>query len=770
MTFVVITFLNRQTHFSGLAFICINLYMALHFSLHIKSALLFVSSLVCFSLTAQTKILSDHANAADSSFVKTNTIVAADSLDRRAVHLEIDHLQTQIIKTIKIKLTGKPIAQPPVSEHISDTVITVIDAAQQNIETNLSLKQSEKLSGLKGWKLLLNGVLYAVSTGELSAEKIPHLFQCYQSTLQSIAEGNSILPIIQQNELTFGRIILKAIQQENTIGLTESKYYVVSETLELNPHNFFPVLFDFPNVACADSLLKIAARKLPEDLYTFSQASNSLLGKRIANSNDSLVKLIRYISSFPAGRQYFPFLDELYHKKISIDDIKKVTEAKNRTDYYKLLVKTQISYKERLHLKDTAIAYETTWDKLSNIALNDYVYMVNGQHEYPDNIRLKVLENLTAPELYYICIAGVNDLYTSSFLKIYDKIFELQQTKGSYHLLETVQFDYYKRFIKMAGTFNTLDNFLSRMKKDDGDSVIKSFVNGLDIDNNFEDAVDVADSYASIKNERLRKFILNEIKTKLPVTNQPGNLSTPGIYEVLYDLFLSLDTANHINLSALLGIPPVYRINNNELKNDSGKIIIQQFFYGDDDGKYSYSIFYKTYHNANWKISSNKYWIKCVSQCGVPVEIYANLPLDDNSNQDLQAQQKLSDYLKEMDIQPAVIIHRGHSYHVKNTLRFLTPESKLVFLGSCGGYTNLRKVFAISPLAHLITTKQEGTGTINQPMLDYITSLLRNNSNLDWPEIWQVLANRFHNNARFDDYVPPHQNLGAILMMAYYKQ
>ncbi|MEO6233294.1 MAG: hypothetical protein ABJB11_04905 [Ferruginibacter sp.] len=752
--------------------------MTFSFFLYIKSGvffkqlpLLFFTCFIYFSTTAQTKSLPGNTKTADASLVKTVSIINADSSERSAVHLQIDQLQANILKIIKAKLTGKSSLHQSDSGQISGAVITIIDSVQQSIEISLALKASEKLLQLTGWKLLLDGTLYAVSTVELAPEKVPLLFNCYQSTLDAVAAGNSILQIIKANSLTFGRIILKAIHQENAIGLNEGKYYVVSKTLELNPSNFFPVFFDFSNVAGADSLLKIAARKLPEDLYTFSQAKNSLLGKRISNSTDSLVKLISYIASFSAGRQYFPFLDELYHKKITIDEIKKVAESNNRTDYYKLLVKTQISYKERLHLNDTAIAYKATWEKLSSIALNDYVYEVNGQHEFPDKIRLKVLESLTAPELYYLCIAGVNDLYTSSFLKIYDKIFELQQAKGSYHLFETVHFDYYKRFIKMAGTFNTLDNFLSRMKKNEADSVIKSFVNGLDIDNNFEDAVDVADSYASIKNEQLRTFILNEIKTKLPVNEQPANNSAPGIYEVLYDLFLSLDTTNHINLSALLGIPPVYRINNDELKNDSGKIIIQQFFYGDDDGKYSYSIFFKTYGNPNWKITSNKYWIKCASQRGtVPVEIYANLPLDDNSNQDLRAQQKLSDYLKENNLQPSVIIHRGHSYHVKNTLKFLTPESKLIFLGSCGGYTNLKKVFAISPMAHLVTTKQEGTGTINQPMLDYITVLLRNNQNLDWPEIWQILAQRFKTNSRFDDYVPPHQNLGAILMMAYYKQ
>ncbi|CAN5464668.1 hypothetical protein BH11BAC3_BH11BAC3_27670 [soil metagenome] len=746
----------------------LNINAALFFK---QLPLLFITSFIYFSTTAQTKTLPGNTKNADTVFPKTVSLGNSDSLERSAVHLEIDQLQANILKIIKAKLTGKSSLHQSGTAQISGAVITIIDSIQQSIETSLALKASEKLLYFTGWKRLLDGTLYAVSTGELEPGKIPMLFNCYQSTLDSVATGNSILPIIKANSLTLGGIILKAIQQENAIDLNEGKYYVVSKTLELNPSNFFPVFFDFPNVLAADSLLAIAARKLPEDLYTFSQAKNSLLGKRIANSTDSLVHLIRYIASFSAGQQYFPFLDELYHKKITIPAIKKVTESGNRVDYFKLLVKTQTSYKERLRLNDTAIAYQATWDKLSSIALSDYVYEVNGQHEYPDNIRLKVLEPLTARELYYICIAGVNDLYTSSFLKIYDKIFKLQQVKGSYDLFQTVHFDYYKRFIKMAGTFNTLDDFLSRMKKDEADSVIKSFVNGLDIDNNFEDAVDVADSYASIKNERLRTFILNEIKTKLPVNDQPANNSAPGIYEVLYNLFLSLDTANHINLSALLGIPPVYRINNNQLKSDSGKIIIQQFFYGDDDGKYSYSIFFKTYNNPNWKITGNKYWIKCASQRGtVPVEIYANLPLDDNSNQDLQAQQKLSDYLKENNLQPSVIIHRGHSYHVKNTLKFLTPESKLVFLGSCGGYTNLKKVFAISPMAHLITTKQEGTGTINQPMLDYITVLLRNNGNLDWPEIWQALAVRFKNNARFDDYVPPHQNLGAILMMAYYKQ
>ncbi len=688
-----------------------------------------------------------------------------DTIERKEIQKAIDQLQLDILKAVKTKTEGEGNVTTKIEWEITISIIDEVDSMQKTIESSTNLNGTEKLTRLKSWQTLLSELLEAFTTGQIVAEKIPTLIHTYQSVIEIVHRGDSLLDILKQSDLTVDKIILKSIPGETT-GLNEAKNYVVLKTFEEEPENFFSVLYDFPNVPCADSLLRMAARKLPDDLYTYSQAKNSELGKKVINSKDSLVRLISFISSSMAGRLYFPFLDDLYHKKITFAQINKTFGKDKRIAYYQLLVKTISGYVERMSRKDTAIAMQSALNKLEYNALHDFIYVMNELHEKPDNIRLKVLQTLNPQEMYYLCIIGVNDIYTSTYLKIYKRIFAENFSQNSYLLLQKVHFDHFKRFLKMASTFNTLDNFLNRMKREQANTLLLAFVNGLNETGSIEDAVDVADSYASIRNDTLRMFILKEIENKLS-TNNPD--STLRIYNLLYTIFLSLDSSKHIDLTTALGIPSVYRVENNFLKDDSGRIIIQQFFYGDEDGRHAFDVFLKSFRNANWKMINSKYWVEIISVKGDPINIYSNKPLDDDTNQAEKAQELLNNYLKKNKMVPSIFIHRGHSYHLDNTLQYLSAGNKVIFLGSCGGYKQLNKVFSKSPLAQIITTKQEGSGTINQPIINYISELLRTGKNLDWQGVWSVLKMRFKSDTRFDDYVPPYQNLGAILIMALNK-
>jgi hypothetical protein len=55
-------------------------------------------------------------------------------------------------------------------------------------------------------------------------------------------------------------------------------------------------------------------------------------------------------------------------------------------------------------------------------------------------------------------------------------------------------------------------------------------------------------------------------------------------------------------------------------------------------------------------------------------------------------------------------------------------------------------------------------------MIIYLTELLSKGKNLYWPGIWKDLRIIFKTNKKFDDYIPPHKNLGAIFMMAFNKR
>jgi hypothetical protein len=72
-------------------------------------------------------------------------------------------------------------------------------------------------------------------------------------------------------------------------------------------------------------------------------------------------------------------------------------------------------------------------------------------------------------------------------------------------LLMLLNFDKYRKFIKMSAGFNTLDHFLASFPKSDqpgeedpANTLMRAFVKNLEKSDGLEDGVDVADSYASI--------------------------------------------------------------------------------------------------------------------------------------------------------------------------------------------------------------------------------------------------------------------------------
>jgi hypothetical protein len=248
------------------------------------------------------------------------------------------------------------------------------------------------------------------------------------------------------------------------------------------------------------------------------------------------------------------------------------------------------------------------------------------------------------------------------------------------------------------------------------------------------------------------------------------------IYHILKSLFESTDTTKKIDLSVTLGIPPVYNVSYSSLVDDTGRVIQQVFFYGDEDkdGQHSFVNFMGMFRGrSEWKISENPQWVTITSTKGKPVWIFANKPLLGPDDPDAKAQAKLDEYLAARKLQPTVVIHRGHSYHLKYTLEQLAPSAKIVVLGSCGGYNNLNDVLTICKDAHIISSKQVGTKSVNEPILQAINNSLAAGKNIDWINIWKDLSVRFRNDAgareKFDDYIPPYKNLGAIFIKAYRK-
>jgi hypothetical protein len=230
-----------------------------------------------------------------------------------------------------------------------------------------------------------------------------------------------------------------------------------------------------------------------------------------------------------------------------------------------------------------------------------------------------------------------------------------------------------------------------------------------------------------------------------------------------------MDSSKHINLLGRLGINEVYNMPIQSLKDNKGRIVIQQFFYGDKDGQGIFNSFFQNYPSTLWKKIDSEKWVELRSIKGTPISIFSNKPFDNEEDLDSKAQEELGNYLSENNLNPSIIIHRGHSYFVNNTIEQLPNSAKVILLGSCGGYQRLNDVLETCPDAHIIASKQTGAGLVNITLIVAITENLRTGKSLNWQAIWKNIEPKFKGatKEKFDDYVPPYKNLGAIFISAY---
>ncbi|HUM66029.1 MAG TPA: hypothetical protein PLV32_09295 [Chitinophagaceae bacterium] len=659
---------------------------------------------------------------------------------------------------------------PEINMLITSTILKSVDDFQEKTELDSLLDHRLKVNYLTGVSNMLRYVRNNWRSRKVNILNLPFFLDVYEKSIAADKANKSIVSALADQPYDVGMVVLASGIFDRNPGFNQAKDLMILKYCQLKPAETFITLKNNPDVPFADSLIKAVAKKYPGQLYDYAQANNKL-GSIIRNiSDDEFVKAVVRMSRSKSGQQYFPFLDNVVKGKISFAEID--AAESDSIQYYKLLVRTQLDYMDRAINKDTAIAFKELTSKLEKKAKDVFVTTINGLHNEPDAIRFRCLQSLTAPELYYLAVLSDGLIYTSSYTNgVYPLMMRKAGNRGD-SLLLSVRFDHYRKFISQAAAYNTLGNFLSTFPgHDDATNLMRAFVSNLEKTEGLEDGVDVADSYASIieTNKKLAEEVLNLVQVNYQRNVRENNSKGIVIYNILNKLFLSADSTRNIDLTKELGIPPVYNVPFSSLTNEKGEVIAQVFFYGDKDGQTIFSGFQNMFGGGNWSIDrSNPQWITIRSTKGKPVIIYANRPLPEETGEDDRAQQALGDWLVKNDLKPTVTIHRGHSYFTNSTIAYMAPSSRIVFMGSCGGFHLIDSILQKSSDAHIIASKQIGKTAINKPFFQLLTEKLRNGNGIDWIPFWKEFKSKTAVEG-FEDYIPPYKNLGAIFIKSYRK-
>jgi len=650
---------------------------------------------------------------------------------------------------------------------VTDALVRRVDELQYKYEKDSVLSHSQKIRYIRGIEDILKYMNADKSPERKALLSLPAVLDAYESCVLLDVDSRPIDSLVS----TLRYDVAVPLVRSNAFALNSSikncRDILVKKYCELYPDEILPALRQNTDISFADSLIRVAAKRDPMSLYDYAAASNEL-GYKIRSIRDPLVQAVSKMAVSPgSGQLYFPFIDNIVAGKLDFPDVDAVKDKPEQ--YYKLLVKTRIDYVDRAIRKDTAYGFRALTEMLTKKASDVFINVINGLHEEPDAVRFRIIQQLNAQELYYLAVLSDGEIYTSSYVK---GVYPLMMEKVNHNadsLLMLVRFDKFRKFIKMAAGYNTLNNFLSQFSsQDNAEKLMKAFVNNLEKSEGLEDGVDVADSYASIaeENTEVARRMLQNVQYNHTVNYNTNNKRGAVIYELLSKLFLSADSNSKVDISKEFGIPPVYDVGHKALENDSNRVIMQVMFYGDKDGQSIFGGFQRMFSSANWKITSTPYWVSITSVKGNPVTIYANKPLPEETGEDEKAQRELNAYLLKNNLQPTVVIHRGHSYYAEATIDQILPSAKIVFMGSCGGYHLINDILKKAPDAHIIASKQIGKAAINKPFFNLLMEKVRTGNNIDWIPFWKEFEKSV-NVEGFEDYIPPYKNLGALFIKGY---
>jgi len=406
---------------------------------------------------------------------------------------------------------------------------------------------------------------------------------------------------------------------------------------------------------------------------------------------------------------------------------------------------------------------------LKRIALY-YIRQLNELHESPDAVRFQSVENLSIEDLYFNMVYGEEEVFTSTFNGLFNRLLERMRNQGldGQRMLEKIKYDHFRTFIKLAASYNRLNEFLSTTNQASSQELLKRFVSGIEKEpNTLEQAVSVADTFSILTDEGTLKVLQETIKSEYERTQKENSKEGTVLYGLLAGMFGQKAVINEEWIQSMVqqyGLPSVTELTEQQLFNAQGIHLQRYFFYDDEDGKTSFQNFLARYENdPNWKVERKDSFVRIQSVRGHKIEIYANVPAKQE-----EGRNAIKDvFVQKGNIEPIFEVHRGHSYHAGNTLYNLTKSAKLVYWGSCGGYNNVAHTLDIAPEAQILSTKGTGTKWVNDPLLKLINEEIRTKGHISWPSFWKEVEQKLGNHPDFINYISPPRNLGVLFLKAY---
>jgi hypothetical protein len=596
----------------------------------------------------------------------------------------------------------------------------------------------------------------------ITSLRIPSLNQDFLLTVKTYNNG-SVVNLYRNINVTKSKMLQNVFEglllgdSIKTINdLREMLYdpYFISSMIQLPQYK-----------AYQDSLLYALANGAPNILIKKLAEQDTFYTSLISSSKSISVKAISLLKMDDFYEQALPFSMATFENLLNVDSIKKLALAPQ--DYYHAFVNEAIRLYTSTDPEKQAFLKQPIADLNKKIANHYFIKQINELHESPDNIRFVSINTLPLSDLYFLLVAGKNELviggsdalYTSSFLYVFKKFLKEADKEGLDKFFDDIGYYNFNEFISNISDYGLVNALVDNLNDEKVARLLGKYLASLPnkqlTDNEIIlNAMTMAEVLYEINHhELIKNYLVGEINS---IQKQP-RLQNYFMYQRMYsgfkDILFDISEYNSDNSYDVLQVKRLQRQDN---------IVQACFYYDDDDAASSFASSTASYDGKLWDKKDMGNYICLSSRSGNKMRVYMNKP---NTKQGCDSSQdEMLIAIEREGYEVTSFIHRGHSYHLQQSLRKMTPSSQFVFLGSCGGYSQVLKVFELNPDVNIIATRSVGSKLINDPLLESINTDIVNNRDINWNTLWKEFSTKFQSKQTkdlFSAYIPPNKYIGV---------
>jgi hypothetical protein len=502
-----------------------------------------------------------------------------------------------------------------------------------------------------------------------------------------------------------------------------------------------------------DTLLYVLANGAPDEFLRKLEENDPFFTSLVNKSANRTVEVVAQQNLDYFFERLLPFSLAISENRMSKDEI--IQLILSPPDYYHAMIEEIIRLHNDPDPQIRNYLQQTILELNKEMAYIFFIDEINNLHELPEKNRFKIINNLPAEDLYFLLVAGGNQMYTSSFLYVFKKFLQEADKVGLEKFFDGIGYYQFDQFISNISVYGLVHKLVRYLQEEKFAGLLIKYLDRLHNtqlgDNEIVlNGMTISEVLYDIRNyPKLKALLIAELE-------KPASQ-----YDIL------LQRMNKGFLDILMGkrdynTDKAYDVLSMDQLKKKGAIVQAWFFYDDEDACISFTSGTALFNNKSWDKTDFGNYVVFSSRTGNKVKVYMNKPKS-NVGFDV-AQNEMLDAIRVQGYQVTCYIHRGHSYHFYKSLSKMTSSARFVFLGSCGGYNEVLKIFQLNPDVHLIVSRHTGSRLINDQMLERITRAMVKNKDINWDALWREFNGRFgtiREKDLFSSYIPPNKYTGV---------